>query len=111
MVCSINIIDCAFPLHFTLVKKHNPIGSPTNGAVLMRHHDIGATATGDRLQLSYQIFNHGRGDRIKSGAVILFDDAREPGQPEVLERWTAERGVSVELRESEEVSFALVTCH
>jgi hypothetical protein len=50
------------------------------------------------------------GDRIKSGAVILFDDAREPGQPEVLQRWTAERGVSVELRESEEVSFAVVTC-
>ena len=49
------------------------------------------------------------GDRIKPGAVILFDDAREPGQPEVLERWTAERGVSVELRETEEVSFALVT--
>jgi len=50
------------------------------------------------------------GDRLKSGTVILFDDAREPGQPEVLQRWTAERGVSVEMRETKEVSFALVTC-
>jgi hypothetical protein len=48
------------------------------------------------------------GNRLKPGAVILFDDAREPGQPEVLRRWTTERGVSVELRETEEVSFALV---
>jgi hypothetical protein len=51
------------------------------------------------------------GDRLKPGAVILFDDAREPGQPEVLRRWTSENGVSVELRETKEVSFALVTCH
>lgn len=50
------------------------------------------------------------GDRLESGTVILFDDAREPGQPEVLRRWTTERGVSVELRETEHVSFALVTC-
>ena len=50
------------------------------------------------------------GDRIESGSVILFDDAREPGQPEVLERWAAESGVSVEWRETEEVSFAVVTC-
>jgi predicted O-methyltransferase YrrM len=50
------------------------------------------------------------GDRLERNAVILFDDAREPGQPEVLKRWTAESGVTVELRESEEVSFALVTC-
>lgn len=50
------------------------------------------------------------GSRIQSGAVILFDDAKEPGQPEVLRRWMAERGASVELRETEEVSFALVTC-
>lgn len=48
------------------------------------------------------------GDRIESGAVILFDDAREPGQPEVLRRWERERGVKVELRETEEVSFAIV---
>jgi hypothetical protein len=50
------------------------------------------------------------GDRLESGAVVLFDDAREPGQPEVLRRWASERGVSVELRETEQVSFALVTC-
>lgn len=50
------------------------------------------------------------GDRIEPGSVILFDDAREPGQPEVLKRWTAERGVEVELRETEEVSFAVITC-
>ena len=50
------------------------------------------------------------GNRLETGAVILFDDASEAGQPEVLQRWTAERGVSVELRETEEVSFALVTC-
>lgn len=50
------------------------------------------------------------GDRIESGSVILFDDAREPGQPEVLQRWAAETGASVELRETEEVSFAVVTC-
>ena len=50
------------------------------------------------------------GGRIESGSVILFDDAREPGQPEVLQRWAAENGVSVELRETDEVSFALVTC-
>ena len=49
------------------------------------------------------------GDRIESGSVILFDDAREPGQPEVLQRWATETGASVELRETEEVSFALVT--
>src|SRR5690349_10151291 len=49
------------------------------------------------------------GDRLKPGTVILFDDAREPGQPEVLQRWTAEHGVNVELRETDEVSFALVT--
>ena len=50
------------------------------------------------------------GDRIESGSVILFDDAREPGQPEVLQRWATETGASVELRETEEVSFAVVTC-
>jgi hypothetical protein len=50
------------------------------------------------------------GNRLKPGTVILFDDAKEPGQPEVLQRWTAESGVSVELRTTEEVSFALVTC-
>jgi len=50
------------------------------------------------------------GDRLDKSAVILFDDAREPGQPEVLRRWEAEIGVNVELRETEEVSFALVTC-
>ena len=50
------------------------------------------------------------GDRLEPGAVILFDDAREPGQPEVLRRWKAESGVSVELRETKEVSFALVRC-
>jgi hypothetical protein len=50
------------------------------------------------------------GNRLESGTVILFDDARKPGQPEVLQRWAAEHGVSVELRETEEVSFALVTC-
>lgn len=49
-------------------------------------------------------------DRLERGAVVLFDDAREPGQPEVLRRWEAEWGVSVELRETEEVSFAVVTC-
>ena len=50
------------------------------------------------------------GSRLKKGAVILFDDAREPGQPEVLRRWSEEQGVQVELRETEEVSFAVVTC-
>jgi hypothetical protein len=50
------------------------------------------------------------GSRLKKGAVILFDDAKEPGQPEVLCRWAAEQGVTVELRETEEVSFAVVTC-
>lgn len=49
-------------------------------------------------------------DRLAPGAVILFDDAREPGQPEVLKRWESQHGVKVELRETEEVSFALVTC-
>jgi hypothetical protein len=51
------------------------------------------------------------GDRLESGTVILFDDAREPGQPEVLQRWMAENRVSVELKETEEVSFALATIH
>jgi hypothetical protein len=50
------------------------------------------------------------GDRLANGATILFDDAREPGQPEVLQRWATESGVTVELRETDEVSFALVTC-
>lgn len=50
------------------------------------------------------------GDRLAPGTVILFDDAREPGQPEVLQRWAREFGVKVELRETQEVSFALVTC-
>ena len=50
------------------------------------------------------------GDRLERGAVILFDDAREPGQPEVLQRWVSESAVTVELKETEEVSFALVTC-
>ncbi|HEX7294662.1 MAG TPA: hypothetical protein VF251_02840 [Pyrinomonadaceae bacterium] len=50
------------------------------------------------------------GSRLKKGAVILFDDVKEPGQPEVLRRWSAEYGVRVELRETEEVSFAVVTC-
>ena len=50
------------------------------------------------------------GDRLAPGTVILFDDVREPGQPEVLRRWETESGVNVELRETEEVSFALVTC-
>jgi predicted O-methyltransferase YrrM len=50
------------------------------------------------------------GNRLESGAVILFDDAREPGQPEVLRRWADEFGVNVELRETDEVSFAIVTC-
>ena len=49
-------------------------------------------------------------DRLEKGTVILFDDARKPGQPEVLQRWAREHGVSVELRETEEVSYALVTC-
>jgi hypothetical protein len=49
-------------------------------------------------------------DRLESGTMILFDDAREPGQPEVLQRWKSECGVSVEMRENDEVSFALVTC-
>lgn len=50
------------------------------------------------------------GSRLDPGAVILFDDVREPGQQEVLRRWEVERGVKVELRVSEEVAFALVTC-
>ena len=50
------------------------------------------------------------GDRLEAGAVILFDDAREPGQPEVLRRWADEQGVRVELRETQEVTFAVVTC-
>jgi hypothetical protein len=50
------------------------------------------------------------GSRLNPGAVILFDDAREPGQPEVLRRWSVEQGVSVELRETEEVSYAVVRC-
>jgi Methyltransferase domain len=50
------------------------------------------------------------GDRLESGTLILFDDAREPGQPEVLRRWETECRVRVELRETAEVSFALVTC-
>ena len=50
------------------------------------------------------------GGRLEKGAVILFDDAREPGQPEVLRRWSTEHGMRVELRETEEVSFAVVTC-
>ena len=50
------------------------------------------------------------GSRLKPGAVILFDDAKEPGQPEVLRRWATEFRVSVEMRETEEVSFASVTC-
>jgi hypothetical protein len=50
------------------------------------------------------------GDRIQPGSVILFDDVREPGQPEVLRRWIVEHRVRVELRETEEVSFAVVTC-
>lgn len=50
------------------------------------------------------------GNRLEPGTVVLFDDAREPGQPEVLQRWATELGVGVELRETEEVSFALVTC-
>ena len=50
------------------------------------------------------------GERLAPGTVILFDDVREPGQPEVLRRWETESGVNVELRETEEVSFALVTC-
>lgn len=48
------------------------------------------------------------GERLAPGAVILFDDVREFGQPEVLERWEKEYGVNVELRETEEVSFAVV---
>ena len=48
--------------------------------------------------------------RLANKAVILFDDAKEPGQPEVLRRWTKEQGMQVELRETEEVSFAIVTC-
>jgi hypothetical protein len=50
------------------------------------------------------------GDRLEPGAVILFDDAEEPGQPEVLRRWQAERGVSVDLRKTAEVCFAVVKC-
>lgn len=50
------------------------------------------------------------GSRLDTGAIILFDDAKEPGQPEVLRRWATEQGVKVELRETEEVSFAVVTC-
>ena len=50
------------------------------------------------------------GDRLAPGTVILFDDVREPGQPEVLRRWENEHRVSVELRDTDEVSFALVTC-
>jgi predicted O-methyltransferase YrrM len=47
-------------------------------------------------------------ERLEPGAVILFDDVREFGQPEVLQRWEKEYGVNVELRETEEVSFAVV---
>ena len=50
------------------------------------------------------------GERLAPGAVILFDDAREQGQDEVLRRWAAEGGLRVELRETPEVSFAVVTC-
>jgi hypothetical protein len=50
------------------------------------------------------------GERLESGAVILFDDAAEAGQQEVLRRWVAERGVSVDLRKTAEVCFAVVTC-
>lgn len=50
------------------------------------------------------------GERLESGAVILFDDADEPGQPEVLRRWAAERRVHVEMKETDEVSFAVVGC-
>jgi hypothetical protein len=48
------------------------------------------------------------GPRLPPGALILFDDAREAGQDEVLRRWEAEGRAVVELRETSEVSFALV---
>lgn len=48
------------------------------------------------------------GDHLLSGALILFDDAMEAGQQEVLWRWQTEAGMEVQLRETQEVSFALV---
>jgi hypothetical protein len=46
--------------------------------------------------------------RLAPEALILFDDAREAGQEEVLRRWETEGRANVELRETVEVSFALV---
>lgn len=48
--------------------------------------------------------------RLSANAVIVFDDAKEPGQDEVLKRWQVESGATVEMRETPEVDYALVTC-
>jgi len=50
------------------------------------------------------------GERLERGAIILFDDVKEPGQQDVLRRWVTERSVNVELKETDEASFAVVRC-
>lgn len=49
------------------------------------------------------------GERLSAGSVILLDDAERPGELEALRRWQAEPVFAVDLRESKEGSFAVLT--
>jgi len=48
------------------------------------------------------------GERLPQGAFILLDDANRPGELEVLDRWTKEANLSVEVREGPEGIYAIV---
>jgi hypothetical protein len=47
------------------------------------------------------------GERLKSGAVILLDDANRPGELEILERWQAEGGFNIS--HQPDATYAIVT--
>ena len=62
------------------------------------------TITGNRYGLLPVL-----GERLPAGSLILLDDANRPAEEEVLHRWSAEAGMSVQLREVPTGAYAVLT--
>ncbi|QRK12717.1 class I SAM-dependent methyltransferase [Archangium violaceum] len=49
------------------------------------------------------------GERLAPGAVILLDDAERPGEEEVLQRWSKEASMRVDMRRVSGGAYAVIT--
>lgn len=48
-------------------------------------------------------------ERLSAGSLVMLDDANREGEAEVLERWSSETQLSIDMRETSTGAFALVT--